>query len=39
VEVHMIVEDCEERLSEEQVQDILELSERLLSPEGSDMSS
>merc|ERR1712078_90781 len=39
VEVHRIVEDCEERLSEKQVQDILELSERLLSPEGSDMSS
>ena len=39
VEVHMIVEDCEERLSEEQVQDILDLSERLLSPEGSAMSS
>jgi hypothetical protein len=35
----MIVEDCEERLTEEQVQGILDLSERLLSPEGSTMSS
>ena len=30
VEVHMIVEDCEERLSEEQVLEVIELSERLL---------
>ena len=39
VEVHMVVEDCEERLSEEQVKDIIDMSERLLSPGGSSISS